>query len=300
MKTLAIVLVTTVALWQQPAAPTPPPATDVYEITFDGTTAGLKAAKLQPVANGPGYDNQPAYTPDGAAILFTANRDGKQMDIYEFTRATRQVRQLVATPEGEYSPTITPDGSGFSVIRVEPDSTQRLWRFDRSGANPRLLLADIKPVGYHVWIDADQLALFVLGQPATLQHARLSTGKATVVAQNIGRSLQRIPKSKAISFVHREAPDNVWIKRFDPDTGAVTPLVKPAAGTDEPYIVWMNDGTALMAAGTKIYAWRSGEKEWREVHDLALLKLGTVSRMALAPDGRSLAFVVAERTGAKN
>src|SRR5262245_57477061 len=52
----------------------PPPATDIYELTFDGTLAGLKASKVQPVSTAPGYDNQPAYTADGAAILFTANR----------------------------------------------------------------------------------------------------------------------------------------------------------------------------------------------------------------------------------
>jgi hypothetical protein len=280
------------ALTQQPAAP--PPATDIFELTFDGTAQGLKAGKLQPVSTASGYDNQPVYTPDGNAILFTANRDGKQMDIYEFTRATRRVTQLVATPEGEYSPTPTPDGRGFSVIRVEADSTQRLWRFDRNGTNPRLVLTDIKPVGYHAWIDDDQLALFVLGQPATLQHARVSTGKAAVIAQNIGRSLQRIPNSKAISFVQRESPKDVWIKRFDASTGLVTPLVRPVAGSDDPYVVWMNDGTLLMAADTKLFAWRSGETDWREVHDLAGQKLSGLTRLALSPDGRALALVSRE------
>ena len=289
---LTVVTIAAFALTQQPAAP--PPSTDIYELTFDGTVEGLKAGKLQPVSTASGYDNQPAYTPDGDAILFTANRDGKQMDIYEFTRATRRVTQLVATPEGEYSPTPTPDGKGFSVIRVEADSTQRLWRFDRNGSNPRLVLTDIKPVGYHAWIDDDQLALFVLGQPATLQHARVSTGKGTVIAQSIGRSLQRIPNTSAISFVHREAPKDVWIKQFDARTGAVTALVRPVAGSDEPYVAWMNDGTVLTAAGSRLFAWRRGDKDWRVVHDLAGQKLSEMTRIALAPDGRALALVVAE------
>lgn len=276
---------------QQPAAP--PPSTDIYELVFDGKLDTLPQAKPQPLAIEKGYENQPFYTPDGARLLFTANRDGKQTDIYEFDRKTRRVRAVTSTSEGEYSPTLTPDGTGISVIRVEADSTQRLWRFDGKGT-ASLVLPDIKPVGYHAWIDQDQLALFVLGKPSTLQHARVSTGKAVVIAQNIGRSLHRIPNSSSISFIHRESPDNVWVKQFDPASGVITSLVRLLQGNDERDVAWMSDGTLLMSAGTKIFAWRRGEKDWREVLDVAGHKVGTVTRMAVAPDGKALAIVVNE------
>jgi hypothetical protein len=51
-----------------------------------------------------------------------------------------------------------------------------------------------------------------------------------------------------------------------------------------------------MAAGTKIFAWRRGDKEWREVYDISRHNLGAVTRMAAAPDGRTLAIVIAETT----
>ena len=276
----------------QPAAP--PPGTDIYEFTLSGGIDTLKSASPQPIATERGYDNQPFYTPDGTRLLFTANRDGKQTDIYEFDRKSRRARRLTSTAEGEYSPTVTPDGQGVSVIRVEADSTQRLWRFDQNGANPRVILTDIKPVGYHAWIDPDQLALFVLGKPSTLQHARVSTGKATIVAENIGRSLHRMPKATTVSFVHREAPDNVWVKQFDPASGQVTRLVRLVAGNDERDVAWTPDGTLLMSSGTRIHAWRQGEKDWREVFDIAGHKLGAVTRMAVAPDGSAIALVVNE------
>jgi dipeptidyl aminopeptidase/acylaminoacyl peptidase len=280
----------------QPAAPaTPPPATDIYELAFDGALDKLRDARPQPIATERGYENQPFFTPDGEAIWFTANRDGKQTDIYEFNRKTRRTRRLGASPEGEYSAAITPDGNGFSVIRVEADGTQRLWRFDRNGANPTVVLKDIKPVGYHAWIDGDQLALFVLGQPATLQHAKVSTGKATVVASGIGRSLHRIPGTALVSFIHREAKDSVWVKQFDPAGGGVTPLVR-IADSNERDVAWLPDGTLLMAAGTKIFAWRRGDKDWREVYDVSRHNLGAVTRMAAAPDGRTLAIVITETT----
>ena len=42
-------------------------------------------------------------------------------------------RRVTNTPESEYSPTVTPDGAHISVIRVEADGTQRLWRFTLDG-----------------------------------------------------------------------------------------------------------------------------------------------------------------------
>ena len=136
------------------------------------------------ISNSPGYDNQPAFTPDGQSVLFTSVRGGRKpdpansaatgSDIYRYEIATERLSQVTNTPEAEYSPTVTPDGGHISVIRVEADGTQRLWRFALDGTQPELVLRDIKPVGYHAWGSASALVLFVLGQqgqPATLQVA---------------------------------------------------------------------------------------------------------------------------------
>ena len=134
----------------------------------------MKDAKPSAVTTAPGYDNQPMFSPDGGRILFAANRDGKQIDIFVFEREDGRVSQLTETPENENSPTYLPAGLGapgaFSVVRTEPDKTQRLWRFDARGRDPQLVLTDIKPVGYHAWLDVEIVALFVLGPPATLQN----------------------------------------------------------------------------------------------------------------------------------
>jgi len=298
---LLILLVSVVGQAPQPAAPAAaPPGTDIYELTFDGSLAGLASARVQPISVERGYDNQPFYTPDGKSILYTAIRDGKQTDIYEFDRATRKSAPLITTPEGEYSPTITPDGQGISVIRVEPDKTQRLWRFDRSGGSPSVILPDIKPVGYHAWVDADQLVLFVLGPPATLQLARVSTGKAETLARDIGRSLQRIPGGRLVSFVMREsasgaaASGDYWVNALNPQTGAITALTKVAPGSADRDCAWLADGTLLMSAGAKIMAWKAGDKAWRDAFDGASAKLSAITRMAVSPDGKSLAIVTNE------
>jgi Tol biopolymer transport system component len=269
----------------------PPPSTDIYLVEMSGGLESLKNARPQPIAAEKGYENQPSFTPDGSAILFTANRDGKQMDIYEHTRGG-STRQLIATEEGEYSPTITPDGA-ISVIRVEADGTQRLWRFERNGTAPRVLITNVKPVGYHAWIDGGRLALFVLGPPATLQLARPGEGPADIVATDIGRSIHRIPGGRAVSFVQREADGKFVVKQLDPDSKRITAITEVVAGSSDRDTAWMPDGTLLMSAGARVFAWKRGDASWREVFDVKPHGLGNVSRLSVSPDGRALAFVVA-------
>lgn len=284
---------------QPPAAP---PSTEVYVASLSVSGASMTIGKPENISHSPGYDNQPFFAPDGGTLYFTSGR-GKpsaqggapQTDIYRYDFATRGVSQVTSTPESEYSPTVTPDGKGISVIRVEADQTQRLWKFSRDGANPSLVLTDIKPVGYHAWLDERRLALFVLGQPATLQVADTSTGKADVIASNIGQSVQRMPKGGA-SFVQQagEGADRRFtITQVTLENGkAITrPLTTAVAGATQVHVAWTPDGTLLMAHGGALHAWREGETAWRVVADLNALGLKGVTRLAVSPKGDRIALV---------
>jgi dipeptidyl aminopeptidase/acylaminoacyl peptidase len=285
---------------QAPQAPQAPlPGTDIYLVPLAGGLSSMKTSKPVAVSAAPGYDNQPSFSADGHRILFAANRDGKQTDVYVFDRRTKRVTQLTRTAENENSPTYLPpgvgDADGFSVVQTEPDRTQRLWRFNAQGANPQLVLSEIKPVGYHAWIDPEHLVLFVLGQPATLQIANVKTGKAEVAADNIGRSLHRIPGSRLASFVQRDPSGEYWIKQIDTITRNTTPLVKVVEGSSDRDYAWMPDGkTILMTAGTRVFSWTPGSSGWVEVFDGASHQLGAITRLSVSPTGDAVAIVVAE------
>ena len=275
------------------ASPQTPPSTEIFLAPLAPADGRLQAGGPANVSNSPGYDNQPAFTPDGAAMLFTSVRDGAELpDIYRYDLASRLVSRVTTTPEGEYSPTPTPDGTGFSVIRVEADGTQRLWRFSMAGTDPALVLADVKPVGYHAWIDDRTLALFVLGRPATLQIADTGSGKAEPVAENIGRSLHRIPGRATVSFVHKEEDAGWWVKEYDPRTKAITPLVRTLDGSED--CAWMPDGRLLMAQGARLFVWQpGGNAGWEEVANFAAAGLQSITRLAVSPNGDWIAIVAA-------
>lgn len=239
----------------------------------------------------PGYDNQPHFTPDGGGLLYTSIREDGQADIFRFDLAGREIRRLTRTAESEYSPTPLPAelGAGFSVVRVEPDSTQRLWRFGAAGADPVLVLEGVRPVGYHAWGDAHRVALFVLGSPATLRLADVRTGRTTAVAENIGRSLQKVPGRAAVSFVQRLEEGRSFLVELDVATGRLRTLVEVPADGD--FHAWLPDGIVLLTQGSKVLQWNPARgRTWREVADLAGRGL-VVTRMAVSPAGDRLALV---------
>ena len=282
------------ALAQQPA-PAGPPATDVFLVSL-ADPASWTADSVVNISASPGYDNQPSFMRDSRSVLFTSNRDGKQSDIYRYWIADRKLTQLTTTPESEYSATIVPSGNGFSVIQVEADNTQRLWQFAfaaRAGAGleASLVLPDIKPVGYHAWIDKDTVMLFVLGEPATLQRAAPGSPLTETIASGIGRSLVAIPGARAVSFTTRDENGIWWIKRYDADTGEVRALVHAVEGAGEPHTAWARDGRLFMAAGTRVFTWKEGAADWTPLGDLAAAPVTAISRLAVSPDGRWLAFV---------
>jgi dipeptidyl aminopeptidase/acylaminoacyl peptidase len=272
------------------------PNTDVFLASIKLKGDKLEIGKALNVTSRPGYDNQPSFTPDGRSVLYTSTREDAQADIYRYDRRSKRITRLTTSaPESEYSATVMPDGKRFSVIRVERDSTQRLWSFDMSGGDARVEILNLKPVGYHVWIGPADVATYVLGSPNTLYVVKLATGTTRLVAHDIGRSLVRVPGKRAFTFLQRA--DSAWWLTLAtvPPSGDVTTerLTRMPQGAD--YVVWTKDGTAITASGTKLLIWRQGAASWTEAADLSSQGVEHVTRLALSPDERTLAFVAEPR-----
>lgn len=274
-----------------PALAQGPPGTDIFvaRLTIRGDSIAVDAPHN--VTARPGYDNQPSFVPDGTALLYTSIGPDGQADVWRYDVETGERQRLTATPESEYSPTVVPGGQSFSVVRVERDSTQRLWRFGLDGSPPELILPAVQPVGYQAWVDDSTVALFVLGNPATLWIADVRRGTSRAVAANIGRSLNRVPHRRAITFVHRVG-DSTWITELDAATERLEHLIEALPGNE--FHAWAPQGVLLTAEGSRLFAWRPGEARWREVADVAASGIRQISRLAVDPGGRLLALVAAD------
>ncbi len=275
----------------------PPPGTDIWAFRISGATPPVGVHAAVRVTNRPGYDNQPHFPPGERLILYTTVNSVGQADIWSYNLSSGERRNITqSAPESEYSATVMPSLGRFSAIRVEADSTQRLWSFESGGTNPEVILETVEPVGYHAWLDQDLVALFILGEPATLQIASVSRGTAEIVAEDIGRSLHRVPGRRTVSFVQLEPFGSGWIMEFDPASRVTTPLAPLLEGNE--FYAWAPDGTILMGEGSIIYRWVPGESEaWEGIIDLEPAGILGISRIAVSPEGGWLAVVARDSHG---
>jgi dipeptidyl aminopeptidase/acylaminoacyl peptidase len=267
-------------------------STDIYLAPLSLENGRVVVGAPVNVTNRPGYDNQPSFTPDSKAILFTSTHEDAQSDIYRIEVATKTVTRVTTTPESEYSATVMPGGTRFSVIRVERDSTQRLWSFALDGSDPRVVLTALKPVGYHAWIDANNLALFVLGSPNALVHADLRAQKYDTLARRIGRSLAPLPGGGGFSFVRQDSVSMLvsatWPGFVTHDVAAL-----PRGSQD---IAWVSPNVVLTGDGSRLLAWTKGASAWEPVADFTAAGLTAISRLAVSPDGKWLAIVATPKS----
>ena len=304
------------------------PDTDIWLVDVRGAgTSSFRMENPVNVTRRPGYDNQPAflYIRDTVGdehghvrsvnraiyprvgLLYVAADSLGSTDIFRWDPETKTSVPLTRTPESEYSPTpfgVVASGgpAGFYTVRVEADSTQRLWQFDIDGSNPRVVMADVDSIGYFAWIDETHLAAFVLGnearkEPHTLRVIDVKAQTETIVARDIGRAIHRMPGMGDISFTVQEEDDSFRFMCLRHGRTTPEPLID-AVGTGQD-AAWLGT-TMLMSAGPKIYAAIPGAKgesgAWRPVADFSDTGITGIMRMAVSPDHRRLAVVAVTST----
>jgi len=269
--------------------PAQAPEPDIFVVRLDRSNGHLNVVGARNVTQRPGYDNQPSFTGDGAGIFYTSVREDAQADIYAVSVDGGSPRRITRTaPESEYSATLMPGLNAVSVIRVERDSTQRLWRIPLDGAADQVILERIKPVGYHTWVNATTLALFVLGNPNTLQLAHTETGTADTITTSIGRSLHT--RDGQVSFVHKVSRDEWWLTMLDPATKATRRVVQMPPRVED--YDWTPQGEVLIGEGSvlKLFNPRTGTG-WETVADLSEFGITGITRLAVSPRGDVVAVV---------
>ncbi|PWK53307.1 hypothetical protein [Pleionea mediterranea] len=327
------------------------PGTDIslFRILNDGATLSLVFEKT--LVQRKGYDNQPAFTEDSSAMVYTRMEQNatdiwlvplpvndvlgsednnteaevkehktKVLEQKELDKATRkevflQPRAITQTPESEYSATPglyraytdasktnTPDTNAlktnesgtnksnreimFSAV-VANDKQQTLWRYNHDKPAEKLS-GPITPVGYHAWINQQQLAMFRLSNPHELVLYTLGNDDYDVVAKDIGRCLvsqnngdefffvQNQQRSKAIySYSLKQGKANKVITLFD----------------DNEDFAYHPEIGLIHSNGSRLFFSLAPYEQWSSLPTRSNTKLTNISRLAISPDAKWLAVV---------
>ena len=178
------------------------PNTDIWLLDMKITNDTILLKNPVNITHREGYDNQPAFSPDGKFLLFSSIREDKKAHVYKYKLRSRRTKQFTHTATSEYSPTFMPDGQNISVVMVEKDSAQRLWKFPLKGGPPTVIMKDIDSIGYHCWITKDSLAMVMTSNPSVLKLVNVNTQKTKVFAHNVGRCMA----VEAIRLYHVQKP----------------------------------------------------------------------------------------------
>lgn len=263
------------------------PATDLWLAKIENGVP-VKPVKI---SQRNGYNNQPHFSDNGSVVYYTREMpggDNAQTDIAAYDTNTSRTTMVNNTLESEYSPTPIPGRHAVSVIQADLNQKQYLYAIDIVSGNMQLLLPDVEPVGYHVWVNDRQVAMFILGDSFTLQIASLDTPGASQIADNIGRSLRLHPATGEILFVDKNSEP--WkIAAYKPET-AGTRIVMPLFPGNEDFTIDAQ-GTYWTGNGSKLYQRKPTDKRWQLVADYSNAGVGKISRLAINLKAGQIALV---------
>ncbi len=196
------------------------------------------------VTSGPAWDRQPAWTPDGRAIVFSSDRNGT-VDLWSARLnedgGAEQLRALTSSPEIEGEPNV--DADGTIVFVRGSDQTADLWLRFPDGRESNLTTApggELSPVFSP---DGGSVAyVAVNGSGRQLRVRYLDAGRdELVVADAAVEHPAWSPDGEKLAFATRSAKRGVWVT---PRDGAYVNLLTEQAATAS----WSRDGNWLVLA----------------------------------------------------
>lgn len=269
--------------------------TEVYLLEYRLKGHTLSVSNPLNVSDHKGYDNQPFFHPSKPLLYYTSMMPDAQTDIWVYSVRTGGRLQLTNTPDSEYSPTVLPHTEALScIVQRKANGDQDLVRYSLAEPRQTQLILESKrsgKIGYQAWLNATQWVAFVLGSPQTLHYYDSSTQQDTVIAAQIGRSLHRIPKQQAFSFV-QQIGDKWLIRSYEPASKHLKNLAESAPDSEH-YNAWLPQGGHLLESrGTQLWHYDLDRAVWQQVHLPETLTGKKLSRIAVSK--RHLALVVDE------
>jgi ketosteroid isomerase-like protein len=271
---------------------------EVWVGSLDMAGGRFAVSNLVNISKHPGYDNQPAFFPDGklvfASQIAVLDETGHavQAVVHDFANGT----STPVTGALGFSPTPAADGS-LMLLR-----DGHVVLHDASGKETQL--TETKDAGYFTRFDEQTWVLYMNDKQRRIVTYDPKTKVLNTIALGSITAPFRIPGKRAVSFVAVEpfpAPEGnvpartLVLRQMTLDDRHVTTLASipfPTSGSH----VWTSRGTLLIASGHTIYEWNPAKpEEWRTAATFDDPELQGLTRIAISPRGDRIALVSTPR-----
>jgi ketosteroid isomerase-like protein len=271
---------------------------EVWVGSLDMSSGRFAVSNLVNISKHPGYDNQPAFFPDGKLVstsqiaVLDETGHAVQAVIHDFATGT-------STPvPGALGFSPTPAGDGSLMLLREG----HVVLHDASGKETQL--TETKDAGYFAKFDDQTWVLYMNDKQRRIVIYEPKTKSLDTMALGSITAPFRIPGKRAVSFVAIEPfpapegnapPRKLFLRQLTLDDRHVTTLAAIPFATSGSH-VWTSRGTLLIASGHTIYEWNPATPDdWRTAATFDDPELQGLTRIAISPRGDRIALVSTPR-----
>ena len=194
------------------------------------------------LTRGPMWDRQPAWSPDGTALVFVSNREG-QDDLFRIRVAQPETAErLTSSNAPDMQPTVGADGAIWFVRGRMNEA--RLWRRAPNGDEARVTKFALPERAPSLNAAGDRLAYIQrteTGNRIRIRNLVSTDVDSLVTSERDAESIAWSPDGERIAFTSHTSRDALYVT---PRNGRYVNFVAAAAGE----LAWSPDGRAILVA----------------------------------------------------
>ncbi len=257
------------------------PKTDVYMASLNKHNGKVSIDNIQYLTdfNQNGYNNQAYFFSEDLIFITSDYKSEGQTDILALNPKEKTYFKVTETYGiSEFSPIPAVNKTDFYTVRIEKNGKdQSLWKYPLSRSNyGERLFSAIQNIGYYCWLNATQVALFLVDEPHRLVIGNTLSGRISTIVDNPGRCLKTNGKG-ILYFVHKVSPDLWILKYYDINEDKILSIGKMLNGTEDFEI--LPDGTFFAASKGRLFTFDPNNSiQWTEIADLSALGISNIQR----------------------
>jgi len=264
--------------------------TEIFLMDISFSETDFTISNFRNISNNEGYDSQPSFA-DNNTLLYSRTHQG-QTDIARYVISENNYYWINhSTSGGEYSPQSLPKSKNVAAVRLDTTGLQRLYKYDFKTMESTLLIEELQ-VAYYSFFDKKTILSSVLsGNNLDLAISNLSKKTNDTLVEKVGRSIHKVPNIKeTMSYTSVNEDGNMDIFQLDMNTLESFFVAELPIGIQDH--IWLDDSKLLIGSLDKLYIMDLFENgDWKQIADLSEFNIQNITRLAVSPNGNSLAIV---------